>query len=564
VLPRVAIDRPVIEARSFEDRRANYLLDLAGPPGEAEDDAGSASPRVGTLAIQGGEAHVAIDWLAADFNVAVSTQDVQDAGQQIVAEARGTYASQPIEARMTGGAVLNLRDKEQPWPVRLEVANGPTRATLNGTLRDPLALRGADLRLDAQGPDMALLSPLSGVPFPKTPPFQIGGRLDYAAGRVRFMDAQGRMGRTDLSGGLIVTVSGPKTVIAAEVRSRQVDLADLAGFFGGEPGRPTTPGMTPQQRAEVRQADAQPRLLSDKQINLPRLRAADIHVDYTAAKIEGRGMPLDALTTQFDIVDGVVDVKRIAFPIGDGEAAGHFTLTPQPDDSLRATGEAQLRRVDFSRLMGSAGVQGSGRLGGVGRFEGRGRSLAEIFASGQGGMTAVMVGGTLSAFLVDLSGLQFGKAVLSALGLPERERIECLVADFPMRRGVLSARTLLMETDGSLITGSGQLDLGRERIDLRIRTESKHFSIGSLPTPILIGGTLKKPSVGLEPAEAAARAGAAAGLGVIAPPLAILPTIQLGVGESTACERMQARARGGRGGSAEAGGSDGERRGPRR
>jgi AsmA family protein len=210
-----------------------------------------------------------------------------------------------------------------------------------------------------------------------------------------------------------------------------------------------------------------------------------------------------------------VKVHRLVVPIGDGELSTRFTMTPQPDGSrLRVEGGVDLRRVDFSRLLGAAGgVRGSGRLGGVGRFEGQGRSLAEMAASAEGGLTMAMVGGTLSAFLIDLSGLRLGRALLSSLGLPERERIECLVADFPLRRGTLTARTLVMETETALVTGSGTISLAEERLDLRIRTESKRLTIGLLPVPILVRGTLKEPSVGLEPAGAAARARGRGGAG---------------------------------------------------
>jgi hypothetical protein len=91
-----------------------------------------------------------------------------------------------------------------------------------------------------------------------------------------------------------------------------------------------------------------------------------------------------------------------------------------------------------------------------------------------------------------------------------------------------------------VVTGSGGLDLGREQLDLRLRTDTKRPTVASLPTPIRIGGTLKDPGIQPELAEAAARAGAAVGLGLLFPPLALLPTIQLGVGENSRCEALQA------------------------
>ena len=75
-------------------------------------------------------------------------------------------------------------------------------------------------------------------------------------------------------------------------------------------------------------------------------------------------------------------------------------------------------------------------------------------------------------------------------------------------------------------------------LDLRLRTESKRFSIGSLPTSIGITGSFKAPGIAPDAWELGARAGAAVGLGVLFPPLALLPTIQLGVGENSQCERL--------------------------
>ena len=75
-------------------------------------------------------------------------------------------------------------------------------------MRDPVKLAGADLRLDLQTPDMARLTPLTGVPLSPTPPFRATGRLDYAAGRFRFTDVVGQVGSSDIAGAYTVSV-GP-------------------------------------------------------------------------------------------------------------------------------------------------------------------------------------------------------------------------------------------------------------------------------------------------------------------------------------------------------------------
>ena len=542
VIPSVELDRPVVNVLAREDGSRNYAFDtLSAPKGEAaEPEAGQSGPKIGGLRINEGKAKVVIPWLRADFDVDVNTRDGEGQEPALVAEARGTYAGERIEAQFTGGSVLGLRDEAKPWPVDLRLRNGDTTLALNGTVREPLKLRGADLRVEFAGTDMADLVPLSGVPFPKTPPFRLEGKVDYAEGRVRLLGANGKVGRSDVAGDLTVSTAGSRPDVTADLRSRSVDLADLGGLIGGQPGRADTPGQTREQRAAQAREAAGQRLLPTTPVNMPRLTAADVHLRYRADRIQGRNMPFDSLSAEVDIVDGAVSIHPASFGIGQGRLVANGTLTPTENGGLRAKIDVEVRRADLSRLLGAAGAGGAGTLGGVVRLEGSGRSVAEILGRGNGEATFVTVGGNVSSLLVDLSGLQFGNALLSALGIPARSKVECFIADFGLQRGALRSRTLLLDTDAHVAEGSGGLDFGREQIDLRLRTEPKRPTVASLPTPIRVGGTLKDPSIQPELAEAAARAGAAVGLGILFPPLALLPTIQLGVGENSACEALQA------------------------
>jgi hypothetical protein len=99
----------------------------------------------------------------------------------------------------------------------------------------------------------------------------------------------------------------------------------------------------------------------------------------------------------------------------------------------------------------------------------------------------------------------------------------------------MHANTMLLATKEANILGKGNVNLTDEKLDLQLWTEATHFSIGSLSTPINIGGTLKNPSILPAPGPLAARAGPAVALGFLFPPLAILPTIRLGLGDKNAC-----------------------------
>ena len=154
VIPAVTLDQPQVELVGRADGSTNYAFNAAGPAGEG---AGEGGPQIGALRIRDGKVHAAIAGLKADFNVDLRTEDPagEGAGEgpALLADAEGTYAAQPIAAKFRGGAVLNLRDAERPWPVDLQLSNGPTRVSLKGTVRDPVnagrrrpAAGGADPR----------------------------------------------------------------------------------------------------------------------------------------------------------------------------------------------------------------------------------------------------------------------------------------------------------------------------------------------------------------------------------------------------------------------------------
>jgi AsmA family protein len=343
-----------------------------------------------------------------------------------------------------------------------------------------------------------------------------------------------------------------KPVVTMDLRSNRVDLADLNGFIGGTPGRSNTANATPQEREAAAKANASSKLLPDTPISVPRLDWADIHLHYHGAHIEGRNVPLDDLTVALDAVGGRITVHPISFGVGKGQLSGDVDLTPESGKNVHAKMDLRMRNLDVSRMMAATHTfEGAGSVSGVGAIDATGDSLASLMANGNGEMKMAMAGGDLSAVLVDLTGLQFGNALLSALGVPNKTQVQCFVGDLGLQRGVLEFKAMTLETGEGVTNVGGNVDLAKETIDLALKTDAKHFSVGSLPTRINISGTFKDPKI-RPGAEVAARAGAAAGLAALFAPLAILPTIQLGTSEAedAHCGELLQQARASAGGKA--------------
>ena len=537
VLPSIIVDHPDINATALRNGQNNWTIKPAAQP--AAKSSNAPPPQIGDLTIIDGLGRVIDPAAKSDFNLAVATFAATAARPaELVVTTNGTYAGQPITGKFVGGALLSLRDAHEPYPIDLHAANGATKVSLVGTVENPLNFAGARLKLTFSGPDMAQLFPLTNIPFPQTPPFSIAGNLDYKKPVFRFTNFEGRVGSSDLGGEIDEKAGqGGKPDVTMDLVSHRVDLADLGGFIGAPPGKQTTPGETPTQKEAIAKGSEKKTLLPDTPLNLPKLRAADLHVKYRGEHIENKFTPFDKLVVDLDVVDGKITLHPLDFIVGQGQISSNIDLDPRAHDIVHATAGIKFQGIDISRLMQAThAFHGKGIIGGDAEIDTNGNSLASMMSQGNGELKLSLVsGGNFSALLIDLTGLEFGNALLSALGVPNRADIDCFYTDLPMHEGVVDTKVLLLDTTEARLQGKGTIDFRNQTLDYAITTRSKHFSIGSLPGPIDITGPLGSPSI-RPGAEVVARAGAAVGLGILLTPLgALLPTIQFGVGKDNAC-----------------------------
>jgi hypothetical protein len=96
VLPEIALERPEVQALQTTDGKDNYTLSLSAGPGA----------NIGSVHIYDGQAHVVIPSLKADFALGIATREAVGTPKlesQIVVDAKGTYAGQPVSRPPTGG-----------------------------------------------------------------------------------------------------------------------------------------------------------------------------------------------------------------------------------------------------------------------------------------------------------------------------------------------------------------------------------------------------------------------------------------------------------------------------
>jgi uncharacterized protein involved in outer membrane biogenesis len=94
--------------------------------------------------------------------------------------------------------------------------------------------------------------------------------------------------------------------------------------------------------------------------------------------------------------------------------------------------------------------------------------------------------------------------VITFSGSGDASDINCMVSEFGIAKGQATAKALVLDTNGATILGSGGIDLGSERLDLRFDPNAKQTNLANLAVPVKVGGTLANPNVVPDPGKIAA------------------------------------------------------------
>ena len=513
---------------------------------EFNGDGSSLWPNVAAIDVDRGVVRYRDPGLNADFRLSLQTEANEGQPSSLRLNGRGKLRGEPFELDGRSEGLVALRRQGDPYLLNVAARSGRTSVRFDGTIvpGDPENVRGM---LHLRGPDLSLLYPIVPSPLPWTPAYRLSGELAHAKGAWTFRRFKGVVGDSDLSGDVEIDVSQPRAKTTADLKSVRFDYKDLGGFIGLPPGEAPSRQAAEQQQ-EARRRAGSSRVLPDKPFEMAKLRAYDADVKFRGTSVKWADVPIDNLVAHLVLQDGVLRFDPLDFGIADGHIVSNVVMDVNRRPA-QAHGQLDARNVELKRLFPRlAAPQGSaGRIAGRARFQTEGDSVAQLFAAMDGRAALSMRGGEASTLALVLTNLDLARAAVLLLRGDENAEISCAVTALRANAGIVQPDLLVIDSAAEVITGEGTIDLRQERYDLRLKGDSKHPSLVALRGPIVIGGTFKAPTVGAALGPVAARVGAAVGLGALAPPLVILPLIDLGDAPDIDCRAAtdEARARSG-------------------
>jgi hypothetical protein len=529
-LSEAALSEPNIVLEVSQDGRPNWVF------AEQLKDEPFETPAIGSLVIDRGGARYRNPATDTDmaFEVATVEGGKDHPESSLEATGKGRFKGLPTTLNARGGALLSLRDPDNPYPIKASGMLGSTKAGIEGMLLDPLHLKGEQLNFTLEGSDLALLFPIIGVPIPPTPAYKLTGFLDHAGDRWTFRHFKGSVGQSDLAGSFEVDRSKQPQLITADLVSKKLVMTDLGGFIGADRGN--RPSRIPPPGDKVLPAEP---------FNLERLKAANVDVHFRGERILTEKLPLDSMSAHLIVSNGILKLAPLDFGMAGGNLVSQIEMDGrQPRIATRA--DVTAKGLHLNQLFPGSRLAGAdtGILGGRARLNGNGNSIAQMLGSANGDAALIMEGGSVGELMLRLSNLDIANSLVVLLGGDKQIPVRCMVGNFKAVNGDFKVEALVLDTSKVSIRGSGDVNFTDESLHLKLVSQSKGFSLASLRGPIAVTGSFKNPVMRPELGGAVARGALAVALGVATGGLgALVPLLDFGKDRESNCIALVSQAR---------------------
>jgi hypothetical protein len=418
------------------------------------------------------------------FDGTVSARDARgpQGAQPLRIEGKGQMNGRPLSFELTGDP-LRTASRGRHYLFSFRERSSGSQLAASGFLLHGFDPHSYDATFEASGADLRDMHYLTGAKLIDTGAYHLTGSLARRGYTSAFTGLAIKTGQSDLRGSVSIDTAKGQFNVDADLDAQFLRLADLGLRAAGRDPEP------PSNQLLFSKAAPDPTVL----------RRGNAAVQFRAQHVEAGRTVLNAFAVKLTNDHGEVAITPLSAEILGGRLSGEIKIDARKEIPA-AHLEVRINNMQLAQYPrknpGPPAVEGSSavRI----NLTGRGKSLHDMAAGAEGTVEASLPGGMVRDSLAELMGIDLrGLGLLLAKDKKE-EPIRCGIASFQAHDGRLTAKKLVLDTAPVLIAGEGFVDLGTETLELILRGYPKHVRFFQLRSPIVIHGTLKSPSIGIQ------------------------------------------------------------------
>ena len=423
------------------------------------------------------------------------------------------FAHNKIPYQITGdlGQLSGILDPEEQWPLNLKITAVGSSVSIVGHITNITEVKGIDLKLAANGPDIANFQQFTGEPLPFKGPFDVAGHLTAASlENFKISDIAILLGESRIGGEIALNQKPPRPQINAKFSSPKLDLRPF--IRQDSSGSKTQPKTKKSETKRKKVFPAEP-------IDLQVIHQIDAAVSFRADQILTHRIALDKFQIDLSIKDGHLIIKPLTTNIGGGDLSASLDLLAKGNHANLTT-KITAKKIDFGEMLKK--LQITQKLDGVLDLtidlKGQGKSVAALMAGLNGDVVAIVGEGQMPIEYLNIIGADITTSLLKIVNPFEkkidRAQINCAVCAFNIKDGLAKSDVIMVDDPDKTLLSAGTVNLKTEGLDFGIYTRPKEglgtketgkvsVSLSAITKPFKLGGTLANPSLGISPMEAA-------------------------------------------------------------
>jgi AsmA family protein len=432
------------------------------------------------------DAHVLLDDAQKhrQFDGTVSARDAggPQAAPAFRIEGKGQMNARPVNFELTGDP-LRTASRGRQYAFSFRERSTGSELAASGFLHQGFDLRAYDATFEASGADLRDMRYLTGATLIDTGAYHLTGKMARRGYTSSFTDLAIKSGQSDVRGSASLDSTKGQFNFDADLVSQYLRLADLGLRAAGRDPEP------PSNQLLLSRAAPDPAIL----------RRGNGAVQFRARSVQAGHTILSAVAVKLTNDHGELTITPVSAELMGGKLNAEIKI-----DTRKEIPAAHLEvRINDMQLgqyprkqAGPPAIEGSMavRI----NLTGHGKSLHDAAASAEGTVEASLPGGMVRDSLAELTGIDLrGLGLLLAKDKKEVP-VRCGIASFQAHEGTLTAKNLVLDTEAVLIAGEGFVHLESETLDLILRGYPKQVRFFQLRSPIVIHGTLKSPSIGIQ------------------------------------------------------------------
>jgi uncharacterized protein involved in outer membrane biogenesis len=477
-----------VDRLQIEDATLHFFRDATGQANWQIRDPDHNAPRalivIRSLSML--DAHVRLDDAQKhrQFDGTVSAQDAGAAqgAQPLRIEGKGQLNGRPVNFEFTADP-LRTASRAKHYAFRFSERSSGSHLVADGFLQQAFDLRSYDANFEASGADLRDMQYLTGTKLIDTGSYRLSGHMAWRAYTASFTDLAVKTGQSDVRGSVSIDSAKGQFNVDGELESHLLRLADVGLRAAGRDPEPPSNEL----------------LLSRAAPDPTALRRGRSALRFHAQRVEAARLALNGLAVKLTNDHGQLSIAPMSAELLGGKLSGEINVDARKeipavhvDVKIDDMQLAQYPR----KIAGPPPIEGA--LAVRINLTGHGKSLHDAAADANGTVTASLPGGLVRDSLAELTGIDLrGLGLLLAKDKKEVP-VRCGVASFQAHDGTLTAQNLVLDTEPVLIAGEGFVRLETETLDLILRGYPKHVRFFQLRSPIVIHGTLKTPSIGIQ------------------------------------------------------------------